>query len=155
MSLNKGPLLGWRRSLEDPRSAWEEMQPTVLTFPHPRVRVKVVWSVLLPYLPSQPLRNLPSHSEPDCLPSLGVPWPPPPRNSAVKRKKGDVRERGGNKVFGKQRVLQQPQVLWKQFRNNLLPAQLFPPRLPPTPFGLLDTGSQRVSHPMASHIPGS
>ena len=30
----------------------------------------------------------------------------------------------------------------------------FPPRLPPTPFGLLDTGSQRVSHPMASHIPG-
>lgn len=126
MSLNKGPLLGWKRSLGDPPSAWEEMQPTVLTFPpRPRVWVKKVWSVLLPYLPfPQPLRNLPSHSEPDCPPSLSVPWPPPPRNSAVKRKKGDVREKGGNKVFGKQRVLQQPQVLWKQFRNNLLPAQL-------------------------------
>lgn len=35
MSLNKGPLLGWRRSLGDPPSAWEEMQPTVLTFPPP------------------------------------------------------------------------------------------------------------------------
>lgn len=65
------------------------------------------------FLPG-PLTNLPS----------GAYLPPPPRNSAVKRKKGDVREKGGNKVFGKQRVLQQPQVLWKQFRNNLLPAQL-------------------------------
>lgn len=49
-----------------------------------------------------------------------------------KKKRGDVREKGGNKVFGKQRVLQ-PQVLWKQFRNNLLPAQLLsaPPAVYP------------------------
>lgn len=86
-----------------------------LTFSCPLVWVKMVWSVLCLtlFLPG-PLTNLPS----------GAYLPPPPRNSAVKRKKGDVREKGGNKVFGKQRVLQQPQVLWKQFRNNLLPAQL-------------------------------
>lgn len=125
MSLNKGPLLGWRRSLGDPPSAWEEMQPTVLTFPPLSSGLGEEGLERLGALPSfSPASQEPAQPLRACLPSLGVSWPPPSRNSAVKRKKGDVREKGGNKVFGKQRVLQQPQVLWKQFRNNLLPAQL-------------------------------
>lgn len=122
--------------LGDPPPAQEKcsLQPTVLvskgpefcplTFSCASVWLKMVWSVLLPYLASPWASHKPAQPLGAWLSSIPEgPWPPPPKNSAVKRKKGDVREKGGNKVFGKQRVLQ-PQVLWKQFRNNLLPAQL-------------------------------
>lgn len=93
MSLNKGPLLGWRRSFGDPPSAWEEMQPTVLTFPPLSSGLGEEGLERLGALPPspQPLRNLPSHSEPVFHPlvSLGHPF----QEQCCKKKKGDVREK--------------------------------------------------------------
>lgn len=85
MSLNKGPLLGWRRPLGDPPSDWAEMQPSVHRPGEQRPTTPsfviflssglgeddLAGPAALPYVSWGPSQTCPAtRTEPDWLPSL-------------------------------------------------------------------------------------
>lgn len=175
-SVNKGHLLGVEGPLGDPPLALGEMQPSIYPPGEQRPTAQLLDIFLssslgegglgclsaLPYFSLGLSQTCPATRslEPDCLPSRRLLATPSQEQCCKKKKRGMLERKEEIKSL-------ESRGFYNSLRfygsNSVITFYLlgsFSPRLPPTPFGLLDAPSQRVSLPyprwlrLGKKIPG-